>query len=120
MRNNQRRCRARPKAYITELEARINEHENGLGQEAIMAELSGAKKEIKSLKTLLGALGLDEGFLEAFDRAQHLTSTISDNQNSNLLISNTPKPFLRHLTALPMNEVGYFINHFHHILTRLG
>jgi hypothetical protein len=108
VRNNQRRCRARRKAYITELETKIYEQIKGHGQEPMRAELLKAQKEIQSLKRLLNALGLDEGFIETFNRAQRLTPIFSGNQGSNVDFSNLPEPSLRPLTALPMSEVGFF------------
>jgi hypothetical protein len=108
VRNNQRRCRARRKAYITELETKIDEHEKEHCQEPMRAELLGAQKEIESLKRLLNALGLDEGFLETFNRAQRLTPILAGNQGSNVDLSSLPEPSLRPLTALPMSEVGCF------------
>ena len=109
MRNNQRRSRARRKAYIAELEAKLRESENGCSQDPTIEELARATQEVQSLKKLLYTLGLDEAFLEAFSRAQHLAAQFSSNLESITHIGNTPETSSRHIKPLSISEVGSHI-----------
>lgn len=109
MRNNQRRSRARRKAYIAELEAKLRECEIGRGQDLTTEELSRASQEIQSLKRMLYSLGLDEAFLEAFSRAQRLAARFSRNPERITHISSTPEASSQHTKDFSMSEVGSHI-----------
>ena len=109
MRNNQRRSRARRKAYVAELEMKLRESENGCSQDPTTAELARATQEIQSLKKLLCTLGLDGAFLEAFSRAQHLAAQFSSYQESITHIGSTPETSSQHMNTLSISEVGSHI-----------
>ena len=109
MRNNQRRSRARRKAYVAELETKLRESENGCSRDPTTAELARATQEVQSLKKLLYTLGLDEAFLEAFSRAQHLAAQFSSYQESITHIGSTPETSSQHMNTLSISEVGSHI-----------
>jgi len=105
VRNNQRRSRARRKAYVAELETKLRESENGCSQDPTTAELARATQEVQSLKKLLYTLGLDEAFLEAFSRAQHLATQLSSNLESITHIGSTPETSFQHIKSLSISEL---------------
>jgi len=105
VRNNQRRSRARRKAYVAELETKLRESENGCSQDPTTAELAKATQEVQSLKKLLYTLGLDEAFLEAFSEAQHLAAQFSSNLESITHIGSTPETCFQHIKSLSISEL---------------
>ncbi|KAF2229315.1 hypothetical protein EV356DRAFT_456047, partial [Viridothelium virens] len=69
VRTNQRRCRARRKEYIAELEKRIHQCEITSSQSCANLQLKQVTAENDSLKRLLQSLGLEENFLRAYLKA---------------------------------------------------
>ncbi|KAH7120886.1 hypothetical protein B0J11DRAFT_51280 [Dendryphion nanum] len=80
IRNNQRRCRARQKSYIAELEARVRHYESTQDQASAVPKLQELMNENESLKRLLNSLGLDVEFVEAYGKATKRASEIVQTQ----------------------------------------
>ncbi|KAH8706903.1 hypothetical protein GQ44DRAFT_777725 [Phaeosphaeriaceae sp. PMI808] len=77
VRNNQRRCRARQKEYITELEDKIRQYESASSQSSTDPRLKQLVRENESLKRLLQSLGLDNDFLKAYSKAAQIAPDLS-------------------------------------------
>ncbi|KAF1938245.1 hypothetical protein EJ02DRAFT_29059 [Clathrospora elynae] len=77
VRNNQRRCRARRKEYIKELEARTRQFQCTSAQASTDLQLGELRVELELLKRLLRSLGLNDGFLESYSKAAKLVPTTS-------------------------------------------
>ena len=77
IRNNQRRCRARQKEYIAELENKIRQYESASGQSSTDPKLQELVRENELLKRLLHSLGLGSDFLKAYSKAADIAPDIS-------------------------------------------
>ncbi|KAF2009469.1 hypothetical protein BU24DRAFT_467844 [Aaosphaeria arxii CBS 175.79] len=76
IRNNQRRCRARQKEYIAELEDKIRQYETANSQSSTDPRLQLLSRENESLKRLLQSLGLGNDFIKAYSKAAQIASDI--------------------------------------------
>jgi hypothetical protein len=106
VRNDRRRSRARRKAYVAELEAKVRQYDIVSGQICTTAELLRATQEAKSLKGLLHSLGLDGSFLQAFTRAQRLAPILAHNQGETASSRSAPSSSSRLLDALSVSEMS--------------
>jgi hypothetical protein len=77
VRNNQRRCRARQKEHIAELEDKIRRYESASSQSSTDPKLQQLVRENESLKRLLQSLGLGNDFLKAYSKAAQIAPDIS-------------------------------------------
>ncbi|KAJ4989595.1 hypothetical protein SVAN01_04972 [Stagonosporopsis vannaccii] len=77
IRNNQRRCRARQKEHIAELEDKIRQYESASSQSSTDPKLTQLVRENESLKRLLQSLGLGNDFLKAYSKAAQIAPDIS-------------------------------------------
>ncbi|OAL53466.1 hypothetical protein IQ07DRAFT_361496 [Pyrenochaeta sp. DS3sAY3a] len=77
IRNNQRRCRARQKEYIAELEDKIRQYESGGSTSSTDPKLQHFIRENESLKRILQSLGLGKEFLKAYGKAAQIAPDIS-------------------------------------------
>lgn len=83
IRNNQRRCRARQKEYIAELEDKIRQYESASSQSSTNPNLQQLVRENESLKRLLQSLGLGNDFLKVYSKAAQMAPDISRAQLGN-------------------------------------
>lgn len=83
IRNNQRRCRARQKEYIAELEDKIRQYESRSSKSSTDPKLQQFVRENESLKRLLQSLGLGNDFLKAYSKAAQIAPDISRAQSGN-------------------------------------
>jgi hypothetical protein len=88
VRNNQRRCRARRREYIAELEIKIQHLESGCRQHPTEARLAELTEELRSLKRLLHSLGLDDKFLDTYRTAANIAPSVSQAQSELLPFAN--------------------------------
>jgi hypothetical protein len=106
VRNDQRRSRARRKAYVAELEAKIRQYDIESGQICTTAELLRATQEAEFLKGLLHLLGLDGSFLQAFTRAQRLAPILAHKQGETASSRIAPRSSSHLLDALSMSVMS--------------
>ncbi|USP73577.1 hypothetical protein yc1106_00851 [Curvularia clavata] len=77
IRNNQRRCRARQKAYISNLESKIRDLEGASVESRTQKKLEELVEENASLKRLLQSLGLRDEFLDKYHAAMRMVPNVS-------------------------------------------
>lgn len=93
IRNNQRRCRARQKEYIAELEDKIRQYESGGSTSSTDPKLQHFIRENESLKRILQSLGLGKEFLKAYGKAAQIAPDISRAQLGSDIPSQTKECF---------------------------